>query len=233
MAQDRSYNLLTSSKGSYTSLFSSIVSGNNEGTNTYIQTLVLSTTTMQQCENMSVILPSIILLLEQCMDLGGRHGKFSTLCLYCLLYWTLQRCLYIQRWDLDLNAAIPFHSAPTFIGLGQRQAEFPRVSFLSTGAHLRWSRSSSCPHRQTFLLPICYRFFLKLGQFVPTFFLSSCQGRLLTNHSASFWLNDCSIPLGVTIQFPLREHFPTSLVTCHESSQWDRSLVNFLIKFTE
>lgn len=172
MAQDRSYNLLTSSKGSYTSLFSSIVSGNNEGTNTYIQTLVLSITTMQPCENMSFILPSIILLLEQCMDLGGRHGKFSTLCLYCLLYWTLQCCLYIQRWDLDPNAAIPFHSAPTFIWLGQRQAELPRVSFLSTGAHLSWSRSSSCPHRQTFLLPICYRDFFFEAWSVCTHLLS-------------------------------------------------------------
>ena len=91
MEQDRSYNLLTSSKGSYTSLLSSIVSGNNEGTNTYIQTLVLSITTMQPCENMSFILPSIILLLEQCMDFGGKAWEilYSMLVLLTLLNITM------------------------------------------------------------------------------------------------------------------------------------------------
>lgn len=111
----------------------------------------------------------------------------------------------------------------------KKTSRTPKVSFLSTGTHLR--RSGSLPALID-RLP-CYPFVTEF--FWSLVSLSFCLDGLLTDHSVAFCLNDCLDSIWSSSTFPSKwtlSCFPGYLLC---ANQWDRSRswTNFLIKFIE
>lgn len=126
------------------------------------------------------------------------HGKFSLLYV-CIAYFTEHyNAVYISRDGILIQMQSFLFSVPLPSSEWVKTNRTPK-GLLSKHCSSEMVKDFFLPS-QAFLLPICHWVFPKLGQFVPTFLLSFCLGRLLINCSVSFCLNGCSVPSGVTTQ---------------------------------